>query len=133
MRFPGQEDPLEKGMATPLQCSCLETPRTEEPGGLQSTGPQRSGKTEQLSAHARLRPPASLKGREVKESLPPKPVRRGRVLFWPPAPSRLLPSPSPCPLQPPLATRPPTHCWPLGPHGKQQLAHALWNIFLELL
>ena len=27
-------------MATPLQYSCLETPRTEEPGGLQSLGSQ---------------------------------------------------------------------------------------------
>ena len=37
----GQENPLEKGMAT--QCSILawRIPWTEEPGGLQSTGSQR--------------------------------------------------------------------------------------------
>ena len=39
----GQEDPLEKGMAT--HCSILgwEIPWTEEPGGLQSLGLQRVG------------------------------------------------------------------------------------------
>ena len=36
----GQEDPLEKEMAT-LQYSCLKIPWTEEPGGLQSSGSQR--------------------------------------------------------------------------------------------
>ena len=39
VRCLGWEDPLEKEMATPL-CSCLENPRTEEPGGLQSMGSQ---------------------------------------------------------------------------------------------
>ena len=29
------------GHGNPLQCSCLEIPQTERPGGLQSTGPQR--------------------------------------------------------------------------------------------
>ena len=33
-RFPGE------GNGTPLQCSCLAIPRTEEPGGLRSMGPQ---------------------------------------------------------------------------------------------
>ena len=42
----GREDPLEKGMATP-QYSCLEDPRTEEPGGLQRFA--ESDTTEQLS------------------------------------------------------------------------------------
>ena len=36
-RFPGE------GNGNPLQYSCLEIPRTEEPGGLQSTGSQRMG------------------------------------------------------------------------------------------
>ena len=40
VRSRGREDPLEKGMATPLQCSCLENPMAEEPGGLQSLGSQ---------------------------------------------------------------------------------------------
>ena len=39
----GQEDPLEEEMANPLQYSCLENPRTEEPGELQPMGPQRVG------------------------------------------------------------------------------------------
>ena len=44
-RFPGI------GNGHPLQYSCLETPRTEEPGRLQSMGSQRAGRdwvTEQL-------------------------------------------------------------------------------------
>ena len=38
---PGQEDPLEKEMATPSSILAWETPSTEEPGGLQSTELQR--------------------------------------------------------------------------------------------
>jgi hypothetical protein len=34
-RYPG------RGKCTPLQYSCLRNPMTEEPGGLQSMGPQR--------------------------------------------------------------------------------------------
>ena len=34
----GQEEPLEKGMATHSSVLPWEMPRTEEPGGLQSTG-----------------------------------------------------------------------------------------------
>ena len=33
-----QEDPLEKGMATHSSILAWRIPRTEEPGGLQSTG-----------------------------------------------------------------------------------------------
>ena len=39
----GQEDPLEKGMATHSSVLAWRIPRTEEPGGLQSTGSQRVG------------------------------------------------------------------------------------------
>ena len=39
----GQEDPLEKGMATHSSILAWIFPRTEEPGGLQSTGLQRVG------------------------------------------------------------------------------------------
>jgi len=39
----GQEDPLEKGMATHSSILAWRIPQTEEPGGLQSTGPQRVG------------------------------------------------------------------------------------------
>ena len=37
----GQEDPLEKGMATHSSILAWRIPWTEEPGGLQSVGPQR--------------------------------------------------------------------------------------------
>ena len=37
----GREDPLEKETATHSSILAWEIPRTEEPGGLQSTGPQR--------------------------------------------------------------------------------------------
>ena len=37
----GQEDPLEKEMATPSSILAWETPSTEEPGGLQSMELQR--------------------------------------------------------------------------------------------
>ena len=39
----GQEDPLEKGMATHSSILAWRIPRTEEPGGLQHTGSQRVG------------------------------------------------------------------------------------------
>ena len=38
---PGQEDPMEKEMATHSSILAWEIPRTEEPGGLQSIGSQR--------------------------------------------------------------------------------------------
>ena len=38
----GQEDPLEKGMATHSRILAWRTPRTEEPGELQSMGSQGS-------------------------------------------------------------------------------------------
>ena len=38
----GQEDPLEKGVPTHTSTVAWEIPRTEEPGGLQSMGSQRS-------------------------------------------------------------------------------------------
>ena len=40
VRFLGQEDPLEKEMATHFSILAWEIPRTEEPGGLQSMGSQ---------------------------------------------------------------------------------------------
>ena len=39
----GQEDPLEKGKATHPSIFVWRTPRTEEPGGLQSMGSQKVG------------------------------------------------------------------------------------------
>ena len=41
----GQEEPLEEGMATHSSILAWETPRTEEPGGLQSRGLQESDTT----------------------------------------------------------------------------------------
>ena len=39
----GQEDPLEKEMASHSSILAWEIPWTEEPGGQQSIGPQRAG------------------------------------------------------------------------------------------
>ena len=43
VQFLGQEDPLEKEMATHSSILAWEIPWTEEPGGLQSMGSQRVG------------------------------------------------------------------------------------------
>ena len=43
VRSLGQEEPLEKGMATYSSVLALRIPWTEEPGGLQSMGWQRAG------------------------------------------------------------------------------------------
>ena len=43
VRSLGQEDPLEKGMATQSSILAWRIPWTEEPGGLQSMGSQRVG------------------------------------------------------------------------------------------
>ena len=45
IRSLGQEDPLEKEMATHYSILAWEIPWTEEPGGLQSMGLQRTGMT----------------------------------------------------------------------------------------
>ena len=45
----GQEDPLEKGMATHSRILDWRTPWTEGPGGLQSMGSQEPDMTEQLT------------------------------------------------------------------------------------
>ena len=43
VRFLGQEDPLEEGVATHSSILAWRIPWTEEPGGLQSVGLQRVG------------------------------------------------------------------------------------------
>ena len=43
VRFLGEEDPLEKGMATHSSILAWRIPRMEEPGRLQSMGSQRVG------------------------------------------------------------------------------------------
>ena len=45
VRFLGQEDPLEKAMATHSSILAWRIPWTEEPDGLQSLGSQRAGHT----------------------------------------------------------------------------------------
>ena len=45
----GQEDPLEKGMATHSSILAWRIPHTEEPGRLQSVGSQKLRHTEQLT------------------------------------------------------------------------------------
>ena len=42
VRSLSQEDPLEEGMAAHFSVLAWRIPRTEEPGGLQSTGSQKS-------------------------------------------------------------------------------------------
>ena len=42
VRSLGQEDPLEKEMATHSSILAWEVPRTEKPGGLESVGSQKS-------------------------------------------------------------------------------------------
>ena len=53
-RFLGGEDPLEEGMATHSGILAWTIPRTEEPGGLQSTGSQESDMTEHSIDHDAL-------------------------------------------------------------------------------
>ena len=50
----GQEDPLEKEMATHSSILAWRIPWTEELGGLQSTGGKESDTTERLHFHFRL-------------------------------------------------------------------------------
>ena len=48
----GQEDPLEKGMATHSSILAWKIPWTEEPGGPQSMGQQRVGHKRATKAHS---------------------------------------------------------------------------------
>ena len=52
VQFLGQEDPLEKGMATHSSILAWRIPWTEEPGGLQSLGQKELDMTERLSTHS---------------------------------------------------------------------------------
>ena len=51
VQFLGQEDPLEKEMATHSSILAWRIPRTEEPGRLHSMGSQELDTTERLSYH----------------------------------------------------------------------------------
>ena len=53
--IPGLGRAPKEGDGDPLQCPCLETPWTEEPGGLQPMGSQRAGHDSATSTHTRER------------------------------------------------------------------------------
>ena len=53
VQFPGQEDPLEEGLANPLQYSCLENSMDRGPGRLPSMGLQRVGHDWNYWAHTK--------------------------------------------------------------------------------
>ena len=53
VRSLGQEDPLEKATATRSSILSWRIPRTEEPGGLQSTGHKESDTTELVNNSAK--------------------------------------------------------------------------------
>ena len=55
VRSLGQEDPLEKGMATYSSILACRIPWTEEPGGLQTMGSQRV-----MNTHAGPKPASTL-------------------------------------------------------------------------
>ena len=50
-KSPGQENPLEEGMATHSRILAWRIPWTEEPGGLQSMGSQSWTRLKRLSTH----------------------------------------------------------------------------------
>ena len=54
VRFLGQEDPLEKAVATHSSILAWRIPWTDKPGGLQSVGSQ-SNRTEQLNNNNKVR------------------------------------------------------------------------------
>ena len=54
VRSPGQEDPLEKGMATHSSILALRVPQTEDPRGLQSMGSQRVRHNQATNTHTCL-------------------------------------------------------------------------------
>ena len=63
VRSLGQEDPLEKGMATHSSILAWKIPWAEEPGGPESMGSQMS--PTRLSTHVRMEPLCTI-GRNVK-------------------------------------------------------------------
>ena len=59
----GQEDPLEKEMATHSSVLSWKIAWTEEPGGIQSLGSRESDMTSQLTPHFRAQPVISHVGK----------------------------------------------------------------------
>ena len=73
VRSLGWEDPLEKEMATHSSILAWKIPWTEEPGGLQSMGPEELDKTEQLHFHFpcfQSDPLVHIKSTRVSQALP---------------------------------------------------------------
>ena len=62
VRSLGQEDPLEKEMATHCRILAWEIPWAEEPGGLQSKGSQESDTAEGLNNNIPIASPWSRRG-----------------------------------------------------------------------
>ena len=71
VRALGQEDPLEKEMATHSSTPAWKIPWTEEPGRLQSVGLQRVGHNcgTSLSFPLRQKPPGGLLGETLVQTL----------------------------------------------------------------
>ena len=68
VRSLGQQDPLERGMATHSSILAWRIPRTEEPGGPQSMGHKESDTTERLTRFGELRTAGS---RQAQAALSP--------------------------------------------------------------
>ena len=68
IQFLGQEDPLEKEMATYSSIRAWEIPWTEEPGGLQFMGSQESDMTEH--AHAMKKQKKSKQRKKKQKEFP---------------------------------------------------------------
>ena len=64
-RIRGSGRPPGEGHGYPLQCSCLENARTEDPGGPQSMGPQRAGHDLGDEVHTQRARTASAPGKGV--------------------------------------------------------------------
>ena len=62
----GGEDPLEKRMATHSSILAWQTPWTEEPGGLESTGLQRIGHNRATNTHTHSKVDISFYGKYMK-------------------------------------------------------------------
>ena len=65
----GQEDPLEKGMATYSSILAWESPWTEEPGGLQSSGWQRAGHNWVTNCFTFMLSETSIWGKNMRDEL----------------------------------------------------------------
>ena len=97
------EDPLEEGMATHSSILTWRIPWTEEPGGLQSMGPQRVGHTE-VTSHAHT--PHPYPACQPSAHPPPLPHHLPGTI----QPSYTRSNPSPCFCSFPLPGKSPSPC-----------------------